>query len=88
MAGCEVHALDCSKPDLSVLSVEQVSALRQAASYGDYYRLLDLLEEIGGSVVERVGTLAETVQCLRELVEKYDYEALESMLESRRNQDA
>ena len=88
LAGCEVHALDCSKPDLSVLSVEQVSALRQAASYGDYYRLLDLLEEIGGSVVERVGTLAETVQCLRELVEKYDYEALESMLESRRNQDA
>ena len=67
------------KPDLSLLAVEQVAALRQAASYGDYYHLLELLAEIGA---DNEGPLAEAVHCMRERVAKYDYEGLEKLLEA------
>ena len=67
------------KPDLSLLAVEQVAALRQAASYGDYYHLLELLAAIGA---DNEGPLAEAVHCMRERVAKYDYEGLEKLLEA------
>ena len=83
-AGSEVMAANCFKPDLSLLADEQISALSQAASFGDYYHLLELLAEIDAPAG---GPLQESVQCMREMVEKYDYEALENFLGSRGNQD-
>ena len=83
-AGSEVMAANCFKPDLSLLADEQISALSQAASFGDYYHLLELLAEIDAPAG---GPLQESVQCMREMVEKYDYEALEIFLGSRGNQD-
>ena len=82
--GSEVKAANCFKPDLSLLADEQISALSQAASFGDYYHLLELLAEIDAPAG---GPLQESVQCMREMVEKYDYEALENFLGSRGNQD-
>lgn len=72
--GSEVKAANCFKPDLSLLADEQISALSKAASFGDYYHLLELLAEIDAPAG---GPLQESVQCMREMVEKYDYEALE-----------
>jgi len=72
-------ATACFKPDLSLLGAAQVAALRQAASYGDYYHLLELLAEIG---TDNEGPLAEVVNCMREAVIKYDYEGLEKLLEA------
>ena len=83
-AGSEVMAANCFKPDLSLLADEQISALSKAASFGDYYHLLELLAEIDAPAG---GPLQESVQCMREMVEKYDYEALENFLGSRGNQD-
>jgi hypothetical protein len=62
-----------------LLTADQVAALRQAANFGDYYQLLELLAEIAGPGED---PLKETVQCMREMVEKYDYEGLENLLES------
>ena len=67
-----------------MLADEQALALKQAASYGDYYQLLEILD---GVAAIAKGPLLEAVLCMREMVEKYDYEGLENLLESRGNHD-
>lgn len=83
-AECETTEADCFAPDLSLLADEQALALKQAASYGDYYQLLEILD---GVAAIAKGPLLEAVLCMREMVEKYDYEGLENLLESRGNHD-
>ncbi len=83
-AESEMTEADCVAPDLSLLADEQALALKQAASYGDYYQLLEILDDVAAIAK---GPLLEAVQCMREMVEKYDYEGLENLLESRGNHD-
>jgi PAS domain S-box-containing protein len=83
-AGFEATATNCVDLDISSLAVDKVLALKQAASYGDYYQLLEILDGVATSAK---GPLLEAVQCMREMVGKYDYEGLEILLESRGNHD-